>query len=79
MEEGMEVPIKCLELPAPQSVLELIKCGCKGRCKGRENCSCLKNGLSCTELCKCADCENIKDFAADEETDTDSGEDLEIN
>ena len=54
MDEDIEVPIKCLELPAPQSVLELVKCGCKGRCKGRGNCSCLKNGLSCTELCKCA-------------------------
>eukprot|EP00795_Rhopilema_esculentum_P017484 gene17484-9095_t len=79
MDEGMEVPIKCLELPAPQSVLELVKCGCKVRCKRRGSSSFLKNGLSWTELCKCVDWENIKDHAAGEETDADSGEGVEIH
>ena len=37
---------------------ELIKCSCKAGCKGR--CSCSKNGLPCTPLCKCygRDCAN---------------------
>lgn len=81
-EENREMPTwaatKCLELPAPQAVIELVKCGCKGRCKGRSNCSCLKNDLSCTDLCKCEDCENTKDYTADAERDDDSEEDEEI-
>ena len=41
--DGQYVPVRCLALPAPQAVIELIKCGCKAGCKGR--CSCFKNGL----------------------------------
>ncbi|KAG1648143.1 Carbonic anhydrase [Nymphon striatum] len=74
--DGMVVPKKCLELPAPQAVMELVKCGCKGRCMGKSNCSCLKNNLSCTDFCKCEDCGNIKDYTREEETeDSDSDED----
>ncbi|CAB4011170.1 Hypothetical predicted protein [Paramuricea clavata] len=72
-------PPKCLEQPALQAVLELVKCGCKGRCQGRSNCSCLKNDMPCTELCKCEDCENVRDYTADAETDDDSEEDEEID
>ncbi len=46
-EKGL--PIKCLVPSAPRAVVELIKCGCKGECKG--NCSCANNGLACTPLC----------------------------
>ena len=31
---------------------ELIKCGCKKKCRGRYKCR--KNELSCTELCACS-------------------------
>ena len=51
--DGKYTPLRCLLPPAPKSVLELVKCGCdpsKG-CNG--NCSCLKNKLPCTPLCKC--------------------------
>ena len=41
------VPLKCLALPAPKSLLELVKC-CEKGCKGR--CSCSKNDLPCTAL-----------------------------
>ena len=40
------------------SSIETCKCGCKGRCKGRNICSCLKNHLSCDDFCKCEDCDN---------------------
>ena len=56
---GEVVPVRCLELPAPQAVLELIKCCCKtSNCT--QNCSCSKNDLPCTPLCKCYGnvCEN---------------------
>lgn len=59
LEKGVYVPLTCLALPAPRAVVELVKCGCKVGCKGNR-CSCLKNGLPCTPLCKCygGDCAN---------------------
>ena len=58
LENGRYVPVWCLILPAPQAVLELIKCGCRAGCKNR--CSCSNNQLPCTPLCKCygGDCAN---------------------
>ena len=58
--EGENIrPLKCLELPAPKAVLELVKCGCKSGCGVR--CSCSNNMLPCTPLCKCygGECPNI--------------------
>ena len=66
--EGGYLPVKCLKKPAPQAVLELVKCGCHGSCKSA-NCSCLSNSLNCTALCKCEDCSNVMDFKADDDDD----------
>ena len=50
-EEDIYKPISCLKLPAPKAVVQLVKCGCvKGCMRG---CSCSRNKLPCTELCKC--------------------------
>ena len=67
--EGTISPKKCLELPAPKAVLELVKCGCKYKCTG--SCSCQKNNLPCTALCKCSDCDNTQDYhiAIEDESD----------
>ncbi|KAG1662654.1 Supervillin [Nymphon striatum] len=54
------MPIMCLKSPAPQALLELIKCGCKGKCDKRQ-CSCLRNNLHCTPACLCGDCHNQDD------------------
>ena len=61
LEDGAIFPLRCLELPAPQAVLELIKCGSKSSVCAR-NCSCVKNDLPCTLLCKCHDqgCQNVR-------------------
>ena len=45
------MPILCLRPPAPSAVLGLIKCNYKKCCSRR--CSCAKNNLVCTEMCKC--------------------------
>ena len=50
MEDGMYMPVCCLILPAPRAVIEIKKCGFKTECK--ERCSCTRNGLPCTPLCK---------------------------
>ena len=55
LEEGLYMPVKCLLPPAPKAVIELTKCGCKTGCKSLV-CTCLKNGLPCSPICKCYSC-----------------------
>ena len=50
LHERVYLPLKCLSPPAPRAVLDLVKCGCRTLYKG--TCSCVKNKLSCTPLCK---------------------------
>jgi hypothetical protein len=59
--EEVYVPVRSLNNPAPQAVLELVKCGCKTGCKPGSRCGCFTNGLPCTPLCKCysRECENV--------------------
>ena len=51
LQEDQYIPVRCLIGPAPKEVVELVKCGCTTNCEGR--CSCVKNELNCTPLCKC--------------------------
>ena len=55
-------PVRCVAPPAQKAVLELVKCGCRKKCS--TNCSCLKNNLPCTALCKCYawGCNSHSDF-----------------
>ena len=55
------------QLPAPESVLHLVKCGCKKRCRSGR-CSCRKAGLNCSDICDCTGdgegaCENSEQLA----------------
>ena len=52
-ETGSFSACRCLYLPAPEAVLQLVKCGCKSGCEKR--CSCRKNDIPCTEVCSCLD------------------------
>ena len=60
MSDGKFMPTLSNLFSAPSDVVELVKCGCiKSNCS--KKCSCKKNNLPCTELCKCQggeDCEN---------------------
>lgn len=40
------------QLPAPDEVMNLIKCGCKAGCSSAL-CTCAKLSLTCTAVCKC--------------------------
>ena len=65
------------QLPAPEQLLELISCRCKRGCQSRQ-CSCLANGMLCTDACQCSDCTNSKDADKDslaEESDRQSDSD----
>ena len=62
-------------LPAPEAVMELLCCGCKGTCQTRR-CSCVKNSLPCTDACTCTDqCVNkVNDQGDDNEEEDDEDE-----
>ena len=81
LDNGIYLPLLNLALPAPRAVIELIKCGCKAGCTSR--CSCRKNGLPCTPLCKCyakgctnmqKDTQDIQDDDADDAGDADDAD-----
>ena len=48
--------------PAPVAVLELLSRSCKRSCK-LPNCSCLSNGLKCTDMCRLPECDNRRQEA----------------
>jgi hypothetical protein len=49
---GVFTPVVTLLKPAPECIVELVRCKCKsGRCRG--NCSCRVAGMVCSEMCKC--------------------------
>ena len=46
-------PVMSTLPPAPEAIVELIKCGClKSKCESAR-CKCVANKLSCCELCSC--------------------------
>ena len=60
-------------LPAPKAVLELLSCQCSRSCK-LPSCSCMANGLKCTDLRRLQDCTNRcddDDVVPDDEDDDD--------
>ena len=62
--EGLEYKAIITNLnPAPDSIIELVKCGCMaGKCQS-SNCSCRRAAMVCTQMCKCEgneqNCENM--------------------
>ncbi|KAG0724746.1 hypothetical protein GWK47_039977 [Chionoecetes opilio] len=51
---------------APETIMELLACNCSKTCR-LPKCTCVINGLKCSELCKLSPCENQPD---DEEEET---------
>ena len=79
-EKGTMVPLTTLQNPAPDAVLELVQYSCaKSKCSA--NCSCRRNNLVCTEMCKCGadddQCENtrvshlVDSYSDDDQSDSD--------
>ena len=82
---GWKLEEGCLEIvwtdltPAPQAVMELVCCGYRSTCQTRR-CSCVSNGLPCTEACTCSEectnsATNLEDGDEDDDEDDDQGED----
>ena len=51
VDNGNLVPIMTDDLPAPTGLIELSTCSCKTGCSSGR-CTCKKNNLLCTEICK---------------------------
>ena len=54
LDNGNLVPIMTDDLPAPTGLIELSTCTCKTGCSSGR-CTCKKNNLLCTEICKSSD------------------------
>jgi len=64
--------------PAPDAILALISCGCKSGCSTNKRlCSCVKQGLPCTDACKCTDCMNKKGLCINHEAETEEDTDVD--
>ena len=57
--------------PAPRAVLELRSCQCKRVCQ-LPSCTCLANGLHCTDMCQLQECRNQPEEATEDLTADDS-------
>ena len=61
--------------PAPEAVIQLVKCGCAEERCSTNRCQCRKANLNCTDSCNCCDsggiCENSHNPNDDLEEDED--------
>jgi len=70
LNEDEWVPVTTTQLPAPNSVIQMVKCGCvKTKCD-TDKCTCRKAKLDCTDLCGCCDTGEVCDNAEQMKTDT---------
>ena len=49
------VPVMTKEVPAPEAIVQLVKCGCQKNRFSNNRCHCRKSGLNCTYLCSFCD------------------------
>ena len=74
-ENGMLVPVKTDQQPAPEWILKFVRCKCKTFSKntcGSMVCSCRKSGFTCVEACgECRGqfCNNQPDIAVNDLSD----------
>ena len=83
------MPVCTLDNVAPEELVELVSCNCKGDCTKRW-CKCKKNNVPCTDFCGCGDicqntdapptdnCLNGEDDNEDDEESDCNDEDLQI-
>lgn len=59
---GKLAPVLNLKDCAPESVLDLVRCGCRKTFCTKKTCKCFSQNLKCTEMCTCGGeeekCEN---------------------
>ena len=70
-EEDRCIPVMTCLPPAPEAIIELVKCGCKTQCASNR-CQCRRAELQCTGLCSCYDeddepCKNVPNEVVDDD------------
>ena len=73
------LPVTTQVLPAPQAIIELVRCQCKTN-YSTQRCSCRRNDLPCTELCSCdTECANDEDCnIGNDDSDDDDSDDEDV-
>ena len=70
------VPVMTTLTPAPDAVVQLVRCGCtKSKCSSNR-CSCRKANLNCTDLCSYSDVDDMCENKLEEDEYDDDSEDL---
>ena len=74
MHQGQLVVDWTEQKAAPDAVIEMMSCTCKKTCN-KEKCTCISNGLPCTDVCKCNSCTNrhVEDEVVQDEVDMEEG------
>ena len=69
----------CRQKPAPNAVLEFVKCRCvKTMCK-TVKCNCSALGLPFTNACSCSQCDNKAEYAESEGEEAENDDDDETS
>lgn len=79
LKDRIYLPIMTKEPPAPEDILNIIHCSCKGNCLSR--CGCRKSGLKCSTICSGChgnSCLNSKTIDISSETSEDSNDSEDI-
>jgi hypothetical protein len=63
IQDNILVPVETEQPVAPNSLLKLVSCGCKGDCG--KACGCYKLGLHCTRMCSQCEGQTCKNIADD--------------
>ena len=75
LEDNKWLPVMTTLPPAPEAVIQLVKCSCAKEKCSTNRCQCRKANLNCTDLCNCCDsgdiCENSHSPNDDLEEDED--------
>ena len=70
LKDNMYSPVPYEVKVAPDSIFNLIKCGCSKTYCMTSRCKCYKANMNCTDLCRCTDkCEiyDLNSFVADDD------------
>ena len=62
--------------PAPDAVMQLLSCKCVQSCE-LPKCTCLSNGLKCTDMCRLQTCQNKAIEEQPVSQQSDSGSDVD--
>lgn len=76
LEDNKWLPVMTTLPPAPQAVIQLVKCGCAKERYLTNRCKCCKANLNCTDLCNSCESEDICENSHSQNDDSEEDEDV---